>query len=103
MPDDKLQNTNNSEEGKRLRREKLLKSQLLNLGVEMHPLYQEVHRLEHCDFEEQDVFFVNLSKIINKLFLLKPFKDNETLKKECEEVLLLLENKDCGYHFYTAV
>lgn len=44
--------------------------------------------------EEWNVFFNNFAEVTIKLLELDPFGNDQELKKECEEVLALLNKKD---------
>ena len=84
------QSDNNTE----ARRARLLKSQLANLSREFHPLIQESFTIEKFDIEIQIEFLNKLGETIRKLLKLNPFGDNQKLKTECEEVLVIAGERD---------
>ena len=50
--------------------------------------------LGYYEYEEWNIFFLKLTKVIETLLSLDFFGDNQKLKIECQEVLVLLNNKD---------
>ncbi|OGI66552.1 hypothetical protein A3H53_01530 [Candidatus Nomurabacteria bacterium RIFCSPLOWO2_02_FULL_40_10] len=90
--------TENTEIERKARREKLLKAQreraLSQIFEVFFPLDQERHMLGYYEYEEWNIFFLKLTKVIETLLSLDFFGDNQKLKIECQEVLVLLNNKD---------
>jgi hypothetical protein len=61
----------------------------------LHPLLQEFLDF-YATQEEWENFFSKLHDIIKVLLSVDPFGDNQKLKKECQEVLILLNDKNTG-------
>ena len=91
-------NTNSGAGSIEARKAKLLKNQrerqLSDVFEKFFPFQQERHILEYYEFEEWASFFSKFSEVIKTLLSINPFENNQELKKECEEVLPFLLDKD---------
>lgn len=92
--------TDNTKEGQEARLARLKKNkrerELSGFAEKLRPLEQQRFHLDPYEsgIEELTVFLQSLDDIIRGLLSLDPFGENKALKKECEEVLLLLGNRD---------
>ena len=95
---DQFPKADNTPAGKEARLAKLLKAQrereLSGIFKKFHPLIQKIRSLEFVDPEEQKILLQKLSETIESLLSLNPFGKDLELKKECQEVLHLLKDKN---------
>ena len=88
----------NTKAGIETRKEKLLKEkkerQLFDIFERLYPFNKEKYMLAYFEPKEWDDFFQKFIEIIKTLLSLDPFEDNQTLKTECQEVLISLDTKD---------
>ena len=88
----------NSPEGREARRAKLLEDQrqrkLFQVFEIFDPLYRDKNLLDNYEFSEWEEFFKNLIEVLDNLLESNIILDDEELKSECKEVLVLLHNQD---------
>ena len=89
---------NNTGNTKEARLAKLKKDQrerqLSDVFEKFSPLSREVNILDYFESEEWEDFSQKLHEVLRTLLSINHFENNQELKKECEEILLLLDNED---------